>query len=138
MVENYDYHHDEPAYCKQNQLCPKDRACDIKDTDFIVSDYKGVGYCELDGYQCPRESKYPNRDVDKPSKWPKTALKYGANFSDTSFVVQGRFQHFTPDSYTTETQLPVTGECNDDQTEYTMNFKNYKYNLAKNTHGGDF
>jgi hypothetical protein len=137
MVENYDYMKDHPAQCKQDQMCPKDRSCSIGDTDFVTADYRGIGYCQEDQYKCPREKKYGNRDTAKAYKWPKSSLKYGGNFGESSFVVQGRFQKFEGQSFSTTKQVPVTGSCSDAQDSYTILFKGYKYHLSSTSYSGD-
>jgi hypothetical protein len=137
MVENYDYMADKPAGCKQDQMCPSDRSCSIGDSDFVTSDYRGVGYCQEDQYKCPREKKYGNRNTANPDKWPKSGRKYGGNFGESSFVVQGRFQKFVGESYNTTKQVPVTGTCSDAQDSYTMLFKGYKYHSSSSSYSGD-
>merc|ERR1712159_826160 len=66
MVENYRHNIGDKRACEQKTLCPEKPLCKIGTSNFITSDYKGMGYCNKDSNGCAIEVKYSNMDITKP------------------------------------------------------------------------
>merc|ERR1711939_266437 len=138
-VENYTYNKGDKRACEQKALCPAVPRCKIGTSNFITSDYKGMGYCEKDDQGCAREVKYSNMDITKPKGWGGDAKKYGGDFGSKSILVQGNFIKWNEDatSYTETQSLPIRAVCRPDLKAYTLYFKNFKWNSSTNKQEGD-
>lgn len=125
--------------CKNLRSCPKTQICKPGTSDFVTSDYQGVGYCDKDDNQCDVEVKYENRDVHRPSLWGNEYLQYGAAYGRSSIVQQGLFYKWEKDaeSYDTVENVSVEANCNHDHNAYTLEFNEFEYHPETSTHHGD-
>lgn len=77
--------------CAMLYSCPSTPACETGGDDFIISDFKGVGYCSSDSNDCAREVMYTNRNCMKPAGWGDRFSQFGASYDENCVVVQGQF-----------------------------------------------
>lgn len=119
-------------------MCPENPVCKIGTSNFITSDYKGMGYCSKDENGCPIENKYSNMDVTQPKKWNNDYKGYGGSFGAKTIIVQGNFIKWNSDatSYNEMATLPVTAICGTTLESYTMKFYNFKWNSSTNSQDG--
>jgi len=138
-VENYTYNKGDKRACEQKALCPAVPRCKIGTSNFITSDYKGMGYCEKDDNGCAKEVKYSNMDITQPKSWAGDVKKYGGDFGSKSVLVQGNFIKWNSDatSYTETQNLPVRAVCRPDLKAYTLYLHNFKWNSDTNKQEGD-
>merc|ERR1711976_146933 len=120
-VENYTHNKGDKRACAQKVLCNPIPACKLGTSNFVTSDYKGIGYCGKDENGCPIENKYSNQDLTHPKSWDGEYKQFGGDFGSKSILVQGNFIRWNHDatSYNEIHTVPIRAICRPDLKAYT-------------------
>lgn len=116
--------------CAWTTSCPSPAKCTAGSSGFVVSNYKGIGYCGSDANGCAKESTYSNRDCMQGDNWEKDyANKYGAIFGGNCVVVKGKF--VASSGYYQATTVGQA-QCNSSGSSYTLEFNSSLNNSSGN------
>jgi len=114
-----------------SKICPSPQACKSGTKNFIIKDYKGIGYCETNAHGCNDEKMYGNRDCDVEKSWPKKfKKKLGAHYGDGCAMVTANLKYKSKKGQTrtkNNVKLPVYSWCEDDVKSYTLAFTKFEY-----------